>query len=173
MTPKILETILFFKIDRGFFMSSFNPLFHSSDSLEGVMTVSFLNEAHRACFAFFYYRNRASLDDGFNTLTAIDYILTAYGEPNQSMTTLKAAAEKARCKTDDEPKSQKEKDMSLLFSFMRDLAVGTESVTTLRLLIPGLTSENAFFLIVNALIILRWGKRSINPQDLNIKEAPF
>ena len=154
-------------------MSSRTTFFPSSDSFEKVMTVSFLNEAHRACFAFFYYRNRASLDDGFNTLTAIDYILTAYGEPNQSMTTITAAAEIAKCKTDDKPKSQKEKDMSLLFSFMRDLAVSTESVTTLRLLIPGLTSENAFFLIVNALIILRWGKRSINPQDLIIKEAPL
>ena len=154
-------------------LSSRTTFFPSSDSLEKVMTASFLNEEHRACFAFFYYRDRAGLDDGFNTLTAIDYILTAYGEPDQSMTTIKAAAEKARCKTDDEPESQEEKDMSLLFSFMRDLAVGTESVSTLRLLIPGLTSENAFFLIVNALIILRWGKRSINPQDLNIKEVPF
>ena len=89
-------------------VSSRTTFFPSSDSLEKVMTASFLNEEHRACFAFFYYRDRAGLDDGFNTLTAIDYILTAYGEPNQSMTTLKAAEEKARCKTDDEPKSQKE-----------------------------------------------------------------
>lgn len=154
-------------------MSSHTTLFPFSDSLAEVMTVSFLNEAHRACFAFFYYRNRPAFDDGFNTLTAIDYILTAFGEPDQSLATIKAASEKVRHKTDDEPESQEEKDMSLLFSFMRDLAVGTESVTTLRLLIPGLTSENTFFLIVNALIILRWGKRSINPQNLIIKEVPF
>ena len=49
-------------------MSSRTTLFPSSDSLEKVMTVSFLNEAHRACFAFFFYRNRPRLDDGFNTL---------------------------------------------------------------------------------------------------------
>ena len=154
-------------------MSSHTTLFPFSDSLGEVMTVSFLNEAHRACFALFYYRNRPAFDDGFNTLTAIDYILTAYGEPERSLTNIKAAAEKVRRMTDDEPESQEEKDMSLLFTFMRDLAVSTESITTLRLLIPGLTSENTFFLIVNALIILRWGKRSINPQDLIIKEAPF
>ena len=53
-------------------MSSRTTSFPSSDSLEKVMTVSFLNEAHRACFAFFYYRNRAGIDDGFNTLMAID-----------------------------------------------------------------------------------------------------
>ena len=52
-------------------MSSRTTFFPSSDSLEKVMTASFLNEAHRACFAFFYYRDRAGLDDGFNTLTAI------------------------------------------------------------------------------------------------------
>ena len=51
-------------------MSSRTTFFPSSDSLEKVMTASFLNEAHRACFAFFYYRDRAGLDDGFNTLTA-------------------------------------------------------------------------------------------------------
>ena len=145
---------------------STNP---STVGCEAKMTASFLDEAHKARFAFFSGND----PDDFNTLLAIDYILTAYGDPLRSLDSIAEAAKEAQDGHAADKNNPADTDKQLLFSFLKDIASATTNVSLIRLLIPDMTSDKAFFLIVNALLIMRYGRKAINPQDLTIKDFPL